>query len=149
MARPTKLTKAIITKAKEYEQDWRLIDGSPVPTKEGMALHLDVARSTLYVWIEDDTPLGRSFQTSLSGQWLKGRTLIAHSLDGTFNSTISKMMLSKHDYVEKQQTDVTSDGKALAPVLVKFVGDRARGVNDRTGHRDTGRIQAPVRQRLA
>lgn len=122
--RPTKLTKALVEKAKEYEKDWRTIDGGPVPTKEGMSLHLDVARSTLYLWQDEDTPLGKEFSDIFERTMAKqGRTLVAHGLDGKFNPAITKMMLSKHDYVEKQQTDITSDGKAIGPVLVKFVGD--------------------------
>lgn len=124
MARPTKLTKALIAKAKEYQSNWAKIDGSVIPTKEGLALYLGIARSQIYEWAELKTPLALEFQDIFESTMAQqGRTLAGHGLDGTFNSTITKLMLSKHGYVEKVQQEVEHTGN------VQFINDVPRPDN--------------------
>ena len=46
----------------------------------------------------------------------QGDQLINNALVNKYNSSITKLLLSKHGYVERQ--DITSDGKALpTPIL--------------------------------
>ncbi|WP_298585140.1 terminase small subunit [uncultured Kocuria sp.] len=102
MARPTKLTKDLVEKANKYLSTCLGV----LPTKEGLALYLGVHRSTVYEWKDLDTPLGREFsdifEEIMAEQAVR---LINGGLYNRFNSTITKLMLVKHDYVDKQETD--------------------------------------------
>jgi hypothetical protein len=89
-----------------------------LPTIEGLAVHLCVARSTLYLWAAEHPEFSDIFEQLKAVQ---ASMLIQNGLKGEYNATITKLMLTKHDYVERQ--DVTSDNKAIAPVLVRFLGD--------------------------
>lgn len=85
-----------------------------LPSVEGLAVQLKVARSTVYKWAEEHEGFSDILEMLLSQQ---AAQLIQNGLVGTYNSTITKLMLTKHrgadgkPYVDKQ--DVTSDGKAL------------------------------------
>lgn len=144
MARPTKLTKELLEKAQDYSLNWKMLDGAVIPTIEGLSLHCNLARSTVYAWCEiptefnvpaNTTPeqlpkwqkectklrqLHAEFSDIVENILLKqSRTLISHGLDGAFNASITKLILSgKHGYVEKQATDLTTNGKDLPmPIL--------------------------------
>lgn len=113
--RPTKLTREVVDKAAEYLRDCI----GKIPTKEGLALYLDVRRSTVYEWAELKTPLGLAFSDIFEKIMAEqGERLIQGGLMGRFNPTIAKMMLTRHDYVEKQAVDHTTNGKELpTPIL--------------------------------
>lgn len=136
MARPTKLTKALIDQAEDYAQNWKHIDGGVIPSIEGLTLHLKLARSTVYAWCDtptqhdDETPQAYAKRCDLHEQFSdivetvlvkQSRTLINHGLDNQFNSTIAKLMLSgKHGYVEKSEVDQNLKGD------VTFINDVPR-----------------------
>lgn len=111
MARPTKLTKELVDKASKYLGTCI----GKLPTKEGLSLYLDVSRETLYQWKDLKTDLGRQFSDIFDEVMAEqGERLVQGGIYGKFNPTITKLMLSKHDYIEATKTDVTSDGKQLA-----------------------------------
>lgn len=118
--RPTKLTPLLIKKAAAFV-DGRRSDRAPLPTVEGLALELGISRDTVYEWADKPGQFSDIVSDLKSAQAEK---LVQLSLTGRYNAAIAKLILSgKHGYVEKQQTDLTSNGKDIAPVLVKFVGD--------------------------
>lgn len=110
--RPTKATPENISRAWGYvNQEW--IDlGEAIPTVEGLAAVLQIHKDTLYERDEFSDVLGRLKN-------LQGSMLITGGLKGSFNPTIAKLLLSsKHDYVEKSATDLTTKGKELpTPIL--------------------------------
>lgn len=123
--RPTKLTKALIAKAQGYLDDTSYMDTKLLPTVEGLAMRIGISRETAYEWEKSDEQFSDILEKLRQAQAEK---LIQNGLMNRYNSTIAKMILSgKHGYVEKSQQDVTSDGKAIGPVLVKFVGDEPEG----------------------
>src|SRR5882672_7876419 len=76
-----------------------------LPTIEGLAVHLCVARSTLYEWAD---PKGSFYHEEFSDifEQLKAAQasmLIQNGLKNEYNSTITKLMLTKHGYVDKQE----------------------------------------------
>jgi hypothetical protein len=119
--RPSKLTKEIVEKASGYIRETKADGLYPrdLPTIEGLAIHLDVTRSSLYEWEKQDTSLGHQFSDILDRvKTHQAYKLIGKGLDGSYNATITKLMLSKHGYVDKQETDLTTNGKDLpAPIL--------------------------------
>ena len=56
--RPTKLTDALIEKAAKYANSDYMTQSEVIPTIEGLAVYLDVSRSTIYNWKTQQTPQG-------------------------------------------------------------------------------------------
>lgn len=119
MARPTKLTTELIKSAQEYLETYTTV----VPTIEGLALYLKVNRDTLYDW--EATNRDQAFSDIISDLKAKQASeLIDGTLTGKYNATIAKLILSgRHNYIEKREQDITSNGDSISPVMVKFVSD--------------------------
>lgn len=91
-----------------------------LPTIEGLAVYLGISRETVYAWEKEEDK--KSFSDILGKlRAVQANTLINNGLSGDYNPVIAKLLLMKHGYVEKQETDVTSKGESVAPVLVKFI----------------------------
>lgn len=108
--RPTKLNDDVILKTTHYienHQDY----GDVVPTVEGLAYELHVNKSTLYRWAEDNEAFCNVFDRLKMAQ---GKKLLNGGLTSDLNATITKLMLTKHDYSDKQGVDVTSGGEQIA-----------------------------------
>jgi len=113
MGRPTDLTNELVEKASGYLGTCIGV----LPTKEGLAIYLDVARSSLYEWCKGDTELHKDFSDIFDKIMAEqGQRLIQGGIYGRFNSTITKLMLSKHDYIEQHQTDLTSKGNEIGAI---------------------------------
>lgn len=109
--RPTDYTPELLEKARAYEQG----EHATIPSIAGLAVHLDISRETCHVWAKDEskTEFSDIYRRILTKQ---ESTLLNKGLDGTFNPTITKLILTKHNYTDKQ--DITSDGKQLpTPIL--------------------------------
>jgi len=125
--RPTKYTPEIIACAKKYvETGWRE-DGDSIPSIEGLVDYLDkndlaIRRSTVYEWQthEDKEEFSDILDKILSKQ---SKELINQGLKGDFNSTITKLILTKHGYSDKVDNKLSGD--ADAPIetnlTVKFI----------------------------
>lgn len=133
MARPTDYNQEIVQKSKEYldrcidqEYDWTKSSGDKstsyehrvkvkLPSVEGLARYLGVARSAVYVWAERHQEFKDILEDILAEQ---AERLINNGLSGDYNSTISKLILTKHGYSDKSETDLTTKGKELpTPIL--------------------------------
>lgn len=128
--RPTKLTPELLALAQQYidqcsdehevvgENRPTVIWKVKLPTIEGLAVYIDVSKETLYQWEKIDT----GFSDVLTRvRNVQAERLINNSLAGNYNPVISKLLLAKHGYIEKQEQDITSGGDKLNPLLVKFV----------------------------
>lgn len=116
MARPTKLTEDMMKKAHEYKTTRAL------PTIEDFTLYLQVSRSTVYKWKDENNEFSDIVDEILTKQALE---LIDGGLRGRFNPTITKLILSgKHGYVEKSEVDQNVSGN------VSFVNDVPRPKED-------------------
>lgn len=114
MARPTKLTKELVEKARRYidvEVAYSGLYSQDLPQIASLAIYLDVSRDSLYEWEKLDTPLGGDFSDILEKvKATQEYKLVGKNLDGTYNATIAKMLLSsKHGYVERSQVDEKSE----------------------------------------
>jgi hypothetical protein len=101
--RPTDYTPELLEKA------WNYINSCPdkIPSIEGLCDEINIARTTCYVWAKDDE---KEFKHILEALMRKqGKTLINNGLDGTFNPTISKLILTKHGYSDKQETEISGN----------------------------------------
>lgn len=116
MARPTILTDELIEKAEGYI-DYRL-EQKLLPTIEGLAVYLGINRDTVYDWKNKHERFSDIYEDIMATQ---GDQLVNKGLSGEYNSTIAKLILTKHDYSDKQ--DITSGGDKLpTPILQPLRG---------------------------
>lgn len=137
--RPTKLTPELIKKAQAYiwvskennGAGWKQVNGEVVPTIEGLAMFLKVHRDTIYSWGKQNEQISDIIEAIKQEQAV---TLISGGLRGAFNATISKLLLSsKHGYVEKTETDVTTKGEKInTPASEELVKGFSEYLKDRT-----------------
>lgn len=119
MARPTKLTEAFIQQAEDYLLAWEE-NGEIIPSIAGLSVHTKVSRDALHAWYKGEWPeeaseaIRESFSYIMDDlvatQELK---LLTGGLSGRMNSTITKLILHKHNYTEKVETDHTSSDKSF------------------------------------
>lgn len=109
--RPTKLDDDMIEKANAYAFEYENFQDE-VPTAAGLARMLGVAKSTVYLWAETDEGFSDALETIKSEQ---ERVLVSKGLNSSFNSTITKLLLTNHGYSDKQQ--VTHSAGDDAPVF--------------------------------
>jgi hypothetical protein len=125
--RPTKLTDALIEKAAKYATNDYMLQSEVIPTIEGLAVYLDVSRSTIYNWKTEN----RDFLDILDGLMARqAKELFSNGLTGDFNPTITKLILTKHGYSDRVEQDVTSSDGALAPTSIILRGVRADDSSD-------------------
>ena len=112
MGRPTKLNDELVELAHEYLLQHDISVGTLLPTIEGLAMHLNIRRDTLYEWETQN----KEFSDILEGvRQMQASKLIQNSLVNRYNPTISKMLLSKHGYVEKTEKDIKV--QEVTPIL--------------------------------
>lgn len=123
--RPTKYSEEILIKSDHYI-DNHLEYGDPVPTIEGLACELDVARPTLYDWGTKHAEFSYILSKLMSHQ---GRKLLAGGLTGDFNAPFAKMMATKHGYSDRIEQDLTSSDGTMKPISIQVVGVESDSAN--------------------
>src|SRR5690606_36484849 len=105
--RPIEFSDQIITDAYDYitrcEETFK--DNKlkvNLPSIEGLALHLEIARSTVYKWQSEYPEFSDILELLLQKQ---AQALLNNGLSGSYNSTIAKLILSKHGYTERQEIE--------------------------------------------
>lgn len=126
-----KFTPEAVEAAKAYAAGgWREL-GHMIPSVVGLAAHLDVTRRTIYDWAQDFDEIADVVERVNTHQEL---TLINGGLGGTLQPMLSKVLLGKHGYSEKVETDHTSSDKTMTPQSItldaKTVKDIAKSLND-------------------
>jgi len=133
--RPTSYSEEILNKTKEYKENWQSIfPEDKLPTIEGLSLYISINRSTIYDWISQvDNEELQEFSNIVEEILAKqGKTLVNKGLANEFNASITKVMMSKHGYKEANETDLTSKGEVLQPILVKFIDGKTTDDNRNT-----------------
>jgi hypothetical protein len=128
VGRPTSYSEQILIDANDYisrcNDQWkdnRLIVS--VPTVEGLAFHLEVSRSTVYLWQKEYPEFSDIIEMLLQKQ---AQALINNGLSGNYNSTIAKVLLTKHGYTDKQEIEQTSTIKDERIDASKLTEDELR-----------------------
>lgn len=132
--RPTKLTQELIDKAKTY---LATCHATPIETEKGgvsyvdvqlpkvvdLALLLGVSKSTVYEWCQGDSETAQQFSDIVNEiNAAQEKMLIDKGLGGLFQPKTTGMLLSKHGYSEKTETDVTSGGEKLSlPTTINII----------------------------
>jgi len=122
--RPTKLTEELLEKAKTYLDTCH---ATPIKTVRGvsyvdvqlpkvasLALYIGINKDTVYEWCKGDSELAQQFTDVVKEINAKQEEmLIDKGLGGLFQPKTTGMLLSKHGYSEKIETDVTSKGESI------------------------------------
>ncbi|HEV8035480.1 terminase small subunit [Yoonia sp.] len=109
--RPRTYRPDMAEKARRYIANHDDYD-DPVPTVAGLACVLGVVRDTCYQWAKDeDKPEFSDILDELAQK--QERCLVRGGLMSDFNAPIAKMMLTKHGYSDRVDTDLTTNGKDM------------------------------------
>lgn len=109
--RPSDYTPEFLMKARDYLVYYKDED-EIIPTIEGLAVYTDTPRRTLYNWMEEEEKVEfRHIIERLLA--LQGKSLVNKGLSGEYNPTISKLILSKHNYIEKTENTNHVDIKEI------------------------------------
>lgn len=115
MSRSTEHTAEIELAANEYIDNGYIGLDHTIPSVVGMALALNVSKSTLYKWAADGH--GNISDTLERCNDKQHQILISKGLTSEFNSVITKLALSNHGYSDKVSQDVTSGGEKVSNVF--------------------------------
>ena len=98
--RPTDYNKSILEKSNNYIENYK-DHNDMIPSVEGLVRVLGIARSTAYRWADEEGK--EEFKDILENlNAAQARTLINKGLSGEFNANITKLVLGKHGFSEKQ-----------------------------------------------
>lgn len=142
--RPTDYSKTVLDKAQKYidscqDEEYERIKSEgdkstsydnlvrvKLPTIEGLAVFLKVARSTIYEWQKKYPEFSDIIERLQS---IQAERLLNNGLSGTYNSTIAKVLLTKHGYIDRNELTGV-DGKDLIPSEAqrKTIGDRLKDI---------------------
>lgn len=130
VGRPTELTDELFRRIKKS-----ILDGNDLKTTANIC---EIPESTLYTWHSDNY---LNINDKIEG-WKRDRKLLLadRNIEGILSIGISdkdslkvvadmskfvKETLDKKHYSKQLNTDITTDGKELQPVLVKFITDES------------------------
>jgi len=117
VGRPSKYNATIQKKAEDYIKN--LPEDEVVHSIEGLADHINVARSTVYKWRDEIEEFSDTLETILRKQ---AKTLINRGLAGEFNAPMTKMMMNvNHGYRERTETDHLSSDGTMSPQKIERV----------------------------
>lgn len=89
-------------------------DGDDLPTIEGLGLRLRVSRDTIYRWAEENDHFALMVELLMMKQ---SNQLQQRGVKGDYNSTIAKLLLTKHGYADKSETDNKHTGEVKVEVV--------------------------------
>lgn len=107
-----------------------------LPSKEDFATFIGVSRKTLYNW-RDEYPDFAIALEKIEQEQLK--RLINGGLDGTYNSTIAKLILSSNHGM-RDGIDATTNGKEIN----SFTEEQVAKIAERVSRRRDGSGSSPV-----
>lgn len=102
MSRPTNHSEKLEEIAWDYVKNFKAY-GDETPMIVGLSRVINRSRSTIYEWIEKKTGAFPDIAEAIAER--QQIELCNKGLTGEFNSSITKLMLSKHGFAEKQEVD--------------------------------------------
>jgi hypothetical protein len=86
-----------------------------LPSIEGLAAFLGISKDTVYQWEKIHPAFSDVLHTLRTQQ---AERLINNGLSGDYNPVIAKLLLTKHGYAEKTESEVYGkDGANIQPVI--------------------------------
>lgn len=107
VGRPTDYTPELLAKCYDYLDNYESL-GDKIPSHVGLAITVGISKTCMYRWSEEEDK--KEFKDIL-GQCkvMQERKLLSNGLDNTFNSAITKLVLGKHGYHDKQDTIINAN----------------------------------------
>ena len=112
VGRPTEYTPELIAAAVDYLNTYKTKHKQPFPSVVGLAQALNRSKSVLYKWASEDHPEFMDILAQCNEK--QELDLAIGGITGEFNSTITKLMMTKHGYSDKVEQELT--GKDGGPV---------------------------------
>jgi hypothetical protein len=116
---PTLFDDHILDETREYLSTYDTL----IPTMAGLSLHLGVSKQSLYAWDKATSHKDGLVADEIYSQFSElldnlraeaENKLIMNGLTGDYNAAITKLMLTKHGYSDKQQQEVSGiDGNPI------------------------------------
>lgn len=147
--RPTDYGEDILTKSNDYlkscedeSKSFVIMQGDgytkyeerlvvKIPTIEGLARYLKIHRSTLYAWQKEKPEFSDIIEEL---QQKQVERLLSNGLSGTYNSTIAKVLLTKHGYTDR--TEVKNEHSGEVEMIFKgmnYIKPNDPGPSDQSG----------------
>ena len=128
VGRPSELPQMTI-KAREYLNGGYELVNEVIPTIAGLACYVGKNRDSIYQYKKESS----EFSDILDGiMRLQESKLINRGLTGEFNSTITKLILTKHGYSDKVETDLKSSDGTMSPTRIEIVSVASNRTNKPT-----------------
>jgi len=93
-----------------------------VPTGAGLARHLICSRQVLYNWAKVHPEFKEILEIMNTEQEVK---LINGGLTNRYNYAITKLMLVRHGYHDRVDSDLTSGGEAITKIEIVALNDNS------------------------
>lgn len=101
--RPSIYTPELLAKARDYVLNYADY-GDQIPSIAGLACELSISRETCHTWAkEGDKPEFSDIVRDISQA--QERKLLNGGLSGDFNPSIAKLVMTKHGYTDKLETE--------------------------------------------
>lgn len=106
--RPTAYTPELVATARDYLTTYKTKHKHEFPSVVGMCKILNRSTTTLYRWADENSNVyHEEFSDILRAcKETQQLVLLNNGVNGTFNSQITKLVLGKHGYHDKQDTHV-------------------------------------------
>jgi hypothetical protein len=125
VGRPTLYTKKLVDAAWKYANGGWQEAGDPVPSVAGLACEIGVRRETCHAWAKDESKEFSNILGEIAA--IQERYLLKGGLEGDFNPSITKMMMTKHGYSDRVEQDLTTSDGSMRPttVVIKAADERS------------------------
>lgn len=111
--RPTTWSEELEEKAWEYVDGGWEEQGDRTPSAVGLCGYINRSKTRIYEWAKDEDKQFRDILSAINEK--QEAELLKFGLSGDFNSTITKLMLTKHGYHDKQELDHQSKDGSMSP----------------------------------
>jgi hypothetical protein len=114
---PTRYTPELIEKAKEYIERWEEL-GDPVPMLCGMYVHCGIHKGLGSKW-RGDAEKVEFHELCARVEVQQERELLRKGLIRSTDSSLTKLMLMRHGYTDRQEIDHTTKGESINATATK------------------------------